>query len=109
MIKKDAETRRLGDAETVTCPRESFVELSPGALTSSDMARACGLAMSFTAERCSICGELDRFRECWKELDRGTHGLVTRVVCAVCLPGHFAKHIAEQAAIDRLVEAEVAA
>lgn len=99
-MRKDAETGRLGDAE-----RLYFVEYGPGSLPPQDMARACGLAMSFTPETCSICTELDRFRQCYKELDRGTHGLVTRVVCEVCLPGHFAKHMREQAALDALVEA----
>lgn len=105
----DKETRSGGVEGTVACPRESFVELAPGSLPPNDMARACGLAMSFTPETCSECTEMDRFRQCWKELDRGTHGLVTRVVCEVCLPGFFERHIAEQARMDRIVEAEVAA
>lgn len=89
------------------CAVMGDVELSPGALTPQEMARACGLHLSFFTHVCSICEETRRQESCYIELDQGCVGFVTRAVCEDCLPVHFAKHLREQAAMDRMVEAEM--
>lgn len=74
------------------------VELSPGALTPKDMARACGLHLSFFTHVCSVCEATRRQESCYIELDQGCVGLVTRAVCEDCLPVHFERVMKDRAA-----------